>query len=102
MYERHIPRAGTFYTCYSLLTVIMCNLGPGHNDEVVRRSRGQVCLTNDLVDVVFVKRWFCIQKLSCNKVKYALAIFGMKPLCDLCTEVGLCTEVVFVQRLSIP
>jgi len=23
------------YTCYSLLTVIMCNLGSGHNNEVV-------------------------------------------------------------------
>ena len=50
----------------------MCNLGPGHHNEVV----GQVYLTIDLVDVVFAKRWSCMPKLSCNKVKYALTIFG--------------------------
>jgi len=33
--KEDIPRAYIFYTCYSLLTVIMCNLGPGHNNEVV-------------------------------------------------------------------
>jgi len=34
-HKEDIPGAYTFYACYSLLTVIMCNLGPGHNNEVV-------------------------------------------------------------------
>ena len=33
-HKEDIPGAYTFYTYYSLLTVIMCNLGPGHNNEV--------------------------------------------------------------------
>jgi len=34
-HKEDIPGAYTFYTCYSLLTVIMCNLGPGQNYEMV-------------------------------------------------------------------
>jgi len=37
-HKEDIPGAYTLYTCYSLLTVIVCNLGPGHNNEVVRHE----------------------------------------------------------------
>jgi len=34
-HKEDLPGVYMFYTCYSLLTVIMSNLGPGHNNEVV-------------------------------------------------------------------
>ena len=33
--KEDIHGAYTFYTSYSLLTIVMCNLEPGHNNEVV-------------------------------------------------------------------
>ena len=33
-HKEDIPGAYTFYACYRL-TVVICNLGPGHNNEVV-------------------------------------------------------------------
>ena len=46
-HQEDIPGA---YTCYSLLAVIMCNLGPGHNNEVVGHEESNYRLS---IDVVF-------------------------------------------------
>jgi len=48
---------------------IMCNLGPGHSNEVLGHGD-----TIDLVDVVFPRGG--LAQVSCNKVKYASAIYG--------------------------
>ena len=50
-----------------MLAVIICNLGPGHSDEVVGHEDRYASL--DLVDVVFAKRWSCIQ----NETRFSVA-----------------------------